>query len=126
MALELDDATRDTLRVRLVAIMDANEGPESSSRFPADDTRRGELADLAIDQVIVRAGPDTPDSVVLECAVRMVGWAAQSSAVFDQYNASGADGTSITRLFSHGSAIRASGALGLLAPWRTVRAFEGV
>ena len=44
----------------------------------------------------------------------------------EQNNVSGADGTGIVRQFRHGSAMRASGTLPLLAPWRAVRAFEGM
>ena len=125
MALTLDDADRTALRDRLAAILADGGGPESSGR-PNDVTRRGEIADMAIDQVLTYAGPDTPAAVVREACIRYCAWLSQSSAVFDQHNVSGADGTALTKLFSHGSGIRASGALPMLAPHRAVRAFEGV
>ena len=125
MALTLDAAARTALRDRLEAILADGGGPESNSR-KHDVTRRGEIADAAIDQVLEYAGPDTPATVVREACIRFAGWLAQSSAVYDQNNVTGADGTAITRLFSHGSGIRASGALPMLAPYRAVRAFEGV
>ena len=125
MALILDEADRTALRDRLAAILADGGGPESNAR-KLDETRRGEIADAAVDQVLAYAGPDTPAAVVREACVRFAGWLAQSSGVYDQLNISGTDGTAITRLFAHGSGIRASGALAMLAPHRGVRGFEGV
>ena len=123
--MALTEADRTALRDRLAAILADGGGPESNARKP-DETRRGEIADMAITQVLAYAGPDTPAAVVREAAIRLMGWLAQSSGVYDQLNVSGADGTAITRLFAHGSGIRASGALALLAPYRAVRGFAGV
>lgn len=125
MALTLSAADRATLRDKLIAVAKDRENAKTTARS-FDDTRWGELADIALDTVVEYAGPGTPLSAVRDAAVRLVAWLAMSSAVMEQNNVSGADGTGLVRQFCGGSAIRASGALPLLAPWRAVRAFEGV
>lgn len=86
-----------------------------------DDTRDGELAELAVDQALAYA-PEAPASAVREAAIRTAGWLRD---VAPGLASTSIDGDSVEYRPAHGSALRGSGGMALLTTYRRRRARGG-
>lgn len=85
------------------------DGLKAAVNGLADDAVATRLLAVCTALVEAEAGDDTPVAILDEAVIRCAGWLRQSNQTLGQ----------MSEIRSHGiSAMRASGARALLAPWR--------
>ena len=84
-----------------------------------DATRAAELL-ATVTALVERYAPDAPEAIKDEATIRCSGWLAQAPAGGQRREGTGDIDTSYSPTMT--GAMQASGAKGLLAPWRVRRA----
>ncbi len=92
---------------------------ELAAELGVGATRAGQLLEVATARVAQYA-PGAPEAVKREAVIRFAGWLLEAPAAGERSERTGDLGTDYSPSMTGG--FRASGAAGLLAPWRVRRA----
>ena len=97
----------------------ASPAPITAAELGVGTTRAGQLLEVATAR-IARYAPGAPEAVKREAVIRFAGWLLEAPAAGERSERTGDLGTDYSPSMTGG--FRASGAAGLLAPWRVRRA----
>ncbi len=93
---------------------------EIAAALAVNDALAARLRPVAV-ALVERFAPDAPDTVQNEAAIRCAGWLAESPAGAIRSETTG-DVRTVFDVARASSALRHSGAMGLLSPWKVRRA----